>query len=252
LDTQLVQNTALSAYLANDTDAAATYYQRIADAKVKGDSYTEIYHFLVDHYNQKKDFANRDKYLAIGLELYPDDPYWADVDWRDAGTDTQKKEAVLAKYPNDYSLYYNYAAELFNSIYAVDQKPADYAAIQAKLEDVAKKAIAIKPGPEANLLLARHFYNMVYDLQDAASAIKGNKPDDVKKRNDLVAQMNKRFDDMLPYATAAYNIFDAKQTLKPSEKGNFKVATNLIISYWENKKDAAKTKQYQDKMKSLD
>lgn len=252
LDTQLIQNTALSAYLAKDSANAVLYYQRIADAKVKGESYVEIYHFLADYYETKRDAANLDKYLALGRELYPEDSYWADVEWKEAGNDRQKKDAVLAKYPNDYSLYYNYAAELFNYIYAADKKPDDYAATQAKLESVAKRAIAIKQGPEANLLMARHLYNMIYDIEDSVTAIKGTKPDDVKKKNDLAAKMNAKFDEMLPYATATYNIYDGKSGLKPSEKGNMKLATNLILSYWENKKDAAKIKEYQDKMKSLE
>ncbi len=252
LDTQLTQNTALAAYLSKDSANAAAYYQKLADAKVKGDTYKEIYEFLVDYYASKNDAANLDKYMAIGKELYPNDDYWEDFEWKQAGTDRQKKEQVLAKYPNSYSLYYNYAAELFNALYTVDKKPSDYSAIQDELESVTKKAIAInKEGPEANLLMARHLYNKVYDLEDAYGAIKGTKPDDVKKKNDLVAQMNSTYDEMLKYANAVYDIFNSKATLKPSEKGSFKVAVNLIVGYWEYKKDAAKVKEFQDKMKSL-
>ena len=36
MDTQLIQNTALSAYLAKDSASAAVYYQKLADAKIKG------------------------------------------------------------------------------------------------------------------------------------------------------------------------------------------------------------------------
>jgi hypothetical protein len=252
LDTQLLQNTALSAYLSKDSVNAAIYYQKIADAKVRGDAYLEIYQFLVEYFEVKMDIASRDKYFAIGRELYPDNDYWLDYEWKQAGNDKQKKEAVIAKYPNSYSLHYNYAAELFNSLYTGDQKPADYAGVQAKLEAVAKQAIAIKSGPEANLLLARHYYNEIYDLDDAIAAVKGTKPDDVKKKNDLVGQLNRKYDEMLPYATAVYNNFDGRTGLKPGERGNFKLAINLLLSYWENKKDAAKIKEYQDKMKSVE
>lgn len=253
LDTQLIQNTALAAYLNKDSANATTYYQKLADAKVKGDNFFDIYQFLIEYYNAKNDVANRDKYFAIGKELYPTNTYWEDYEWKLAGEDPQKKEQVLAKYPKSYELYYNYAAELFNGLYTTDKKPADYDAKQAKLEEITQKAIDIdKTRPEANLLMARHLYNKVYDLEDAYGVIKGNKPDDVKKKNDLVAQMNSAYDGMLKYANAVYDIYEGKATLKPGEKGSFKVAVNLILGYWEYKKDAAKVKQYQDKMKTLD
>jgi hypothetical protein len=253
LDTQLTQNTALAAYLSKDSANAALYYQKLADVKVKGDAYKEIYQFLAEYYAAKNDTANMDKYVAIGKELYPTDEYWEDFEWKQAGDDPKKKDQVLAKYPNSYALYYNYAAELFNTLYTGDKKPDNYSEIQDKLESVTKKAIEIKKdGTEANLLMARHLYNKVYDLEDAYGAIKGNKPDDVKKKNALIAQMNSTYDEMLKYANTVYDLFDAKTTLKPAEKGSFKVAVNLILGYWEYKKDAAKVKQYQDKMKTLD
>ena len=253
VDTQLIQNTALAAYLNKDSAKAAVYYQKLADAKVKGENFLQIYEYLVEYYNAKGDAANRDKYVALGKELYPGNDYWEDFDWKLAGDDAQKKLQVLAKYPNSYALYYNYAAELFNALYASDKKPADYAAKQDELSTITQKAIDIdKTRPEASLLMARHLYNKVYDLEDAYSAVKGTKPDDVKKKNDLIAQINKTYDDVLKYATAVYDIYDGKTNLKPGEKGSFKVATNLVLGYWEYKKDAAKVKQYKDKMASLD
>jgi len=256
LDTSLIQNTAVSALMAKKNDDAAVYYQRLADAKIKGPSYLEIYQFLVQHYNDKGDKANRDKYVAIGRELYPTDDYWCEVELKEAGTDKQK---LFAKYDellagtncNGYTMYYNYSAELFNYLFTQEKKPADYKEVYVKLQDVLKKGIAVKSTPEANLLMARAVYNGVYDLEDVVTAIKGTKPDDVKKKNDLKAQIVTRFNDMLPYAQAAYDMYAAKASLKPGEKGNFKVVTDLLGRYYESKKDAAKVKQYQDKLKEL-
>jgi hypothetical protein len=253
LDTQLTQNTALAAYLNKDSANAAVYYQKLADAKVGGENFVDIYQYLIEYFDKKGDVANRDKYFTLAKELYPKNQNWEDYDWKFAGDDPQKKEQVLAKYPNSYALYYNYAAELFNELYTSDKKPDDYSARQDKLESITQKAIDIdKTRPEANLLMARHLYNKVYDLEDAYSAIKGTKPDDVKKKNDIMGQINSNYDNMLKYANATYDIYDGMSTLKSYEKGNFKVAVNLILGYWEYKKDAAKVKQYQDKMKTLD
>ena len=256
LDTELIQNTAVSAILAKDSADAVVYYRKLADAKIKGEGFLEIYQFLVEYYGSKKDTANREKYIALGKEVFPESDYWCAIELQDAGDDKAK---LFAKYDElikgscgTYSMLYNYAAEIFNYLYTQDKKPADYGAMQLKLEDVLKKALALKSNPEANLLMARHFYNEIYDIQDAMTPIKGSKPDDVKKRNALIAEMKKKYEDMLPYATAAYDYFDGKSSLKPSEKGNFKVAINLVESYWEFKGDKEKSKQYEDKSKSLE
>lgn len=256
LDTSLIQNTAVSALMAKKNDEAAMYYQKLADAKIKGNNLLEMYQFLVQHYNDKGDKANRDKYLAIGRELYPENEFWCEVQLKDAGTDKQK---IFAKYDellsgstcNGYTMYYNYSAELFNYLFTQEKKPADYKEAYAKLQDVLKKAIAVKSTPEANLLMARATYNGIYDLEDAMTAIKGTKPDDVKKKNDLKGQIAAKYNDMLPYAQAAYDLYAAKPSLKPGEKGNFKVATDLLTRYYEAKKDAAKVKMYQDKLKEM-
>ncbi|MES1218011.1 MAG: hypothetical protein ABUT20_21065 [Bacteroidota bacterium] len=253
LDTSLLQNTGVSALMAKKTDDAVIYYQKLADAKVTGKSYLEIYQFLVQYYNDKGDKVNRDKYLALGRELYPEDDYWVEAELKDAGTDKQKLYAkydeLIQRYPTKYLIHYNYAAELFNYLFTQDKKPADYGAVYTKLQDVLKKAIAIKPTPEANLLAARTVYNGIYDLEDASNAIKCTKPDDVKKKNDLKTQIAARFEEMQPYAQSAFDPYAAKSSLKPGEKGNYKVATDLLTRYWESKKNAEKVKFYQDKMK---
>jgi hypothetical protein len=256
LDTQLIQNTALAAYLAKKNDEAAFYYQKLADAKVKGEGFFEIYQFLVEHFGEKGDLANKNKYLALGKELYPESDYWCDIELKEAGDDQKKRFAKYDEMLNGtcgtFAITYNYAAELFNYLYTGDQKPADYTAMQNKLESVIKKVFALKNGAEANLLMARHLYNMVFDVQDSITAIKGGKPEDVKKRNTLVAALNKKYDELLPYATAVEEMYAGKTGLKNREKGDLKVAYNLILSYWENKKDQGKIKEYTDKMKALD
>ena len=256
LDTSLILNTAAAAMQAKKPDEAASYYSKLADAKIADSSYVEVYEFLVNHYNTKKDLANRTKYLAIGRELYPKNAYWCEVELMDAGDDKLKK---FAKYDeltkgscNVYTMHYNYAAELFNYIYTQEKKPADYAQMQAKLEEVIKKGLEVQSTPELNLLMARHLYNNSNDVNDIVIAIKGTKPDDVKKKNDLKTQFNSKLEDLLKYATTTYNIYDSRSNLKPGEKGNFKVATNLILYYYETKNNKEKMKQYQDKMKSIE
>lgn len=50
---------------------AAKYYGRLADAKVAGDLYLDIYKFLANHYTITKNEEMFRKYVALGKELYP-------------------------------------------------------------------------------------------------------------------------------------------------------------------------------------
>lgn len=50
---------------------AAKCYMRLADAKVTGTNYLEIYKFLANHFTVTKNETNFNKYLAIARELYP-------------------------------------------------------------------------------------------------------------------------------------------------------------------------------------
>jgi hypothetical protein len=256
MDTSLIQNIALSALLAKNEDDAAVYYRKLADAKIKSEGFLEIYQFLVEYYTKKNDMANRSKYLEIGRQLYPESPYWCEVELKGLEDDKQK---LFAKYDElisgsckSYTLLYNYGAELFNYLYTQDKKPDDYLAQQTKLEDVLKAALALEGTPEANLLMARHMYNVIYDRQDAMAAIKGTKPEDVKKKNDLKAEMNAELEKMVPYAKAAAAAYEGRKDLKVGEKGSYKIATDLIIRYYDQKNDKVKVKEYQDKMKAID
>lgn len=253
LDTTLILNSAAAAIQAKKIDEAAEFYGKLAEAKIAGKDMVEIYEFLVNHYQTKGDLASRDKYLAIGKELFPENAYWCEALLYEAGDDAQKKFAKYDELINGscgtYNMIYNFSAELFNYLYTQENKPADYTAKQEKIEEVIKKGLAKNSTPELNLLLARHLYNYSNDLNDQVIAIKGTKPEDVKKKNDLKAQLNPKMEDLLKHATTAYDVYATKTELKPSEKGSKKVAANLVLYYYEVKKDTAKIAEWQAKMK---
>jgi hypothetical protein len=255
-DTTLIQNIALSAYFAKKNDEAVIYYTKMADRKIAGPDKLDVYQFLVEHYNNKKDMANRSKYLQLGRELYPEDDYWHQIELSDADDKDQramfaKYEELIPKYPNKIVLPYNYSVEIYNLIYIGD-KPADYKELQVKLENTIKKVLAInKDYPEANILMARHYYNLIYDLQDDQKAIKGTTPADQTKRNEIKATLQTKVDEMIPYGMVAYNYYDGREGLKSSEKGNFKIITDLLLSAYEIKGDKDKIEFYKKKLESL-
>ncbi|MFN2440092.1 MAG: hypothetical protein ABR503_12890, partial [Chitinophagaceae bacterium] len=129
LDTQLVNLAGSAAFLNKQEDVAIGYYSQLANAKLKGEDYKDIYPILVDYYNRKQDSVNKAKYLAIGKEVYPDNPYWLQTELDAVGTDKGKRLARLEELqksnPNNFDLAIDYAVELFNYTYN-KEKPADY------------------------------------------------------------------------------------------------------------------------------
>ena len=256
-DTTLVQNIALSAYRAKKDDEAVVYYKKIADQKIAGKDNVDVYQLLVEYYTKKNDKAGKEKYLALGRELFPNDDRWyqielEEVDEKDKKALFAKYDEIVPKYPDKYLLSYNYSVEMFNYLYTADKKPEDYKAMQAKLESVLKQTIAAKKDyAEANVLMARHFYNVVYDIQDEQQAIKTNTPADQKKKADIKVRMQAAADQLIPYAQAAYDIYNTKATLKASEKGQFKVTTDLLATAYEVKGDKAKADEYKKKLETI-
>ncbi|HEX2533146.1 MAG TPA: hypothetical protein VHK69_05395 [Chitinophagaceae bacterium] len=255
IDTALILNVAAMANKSNKEDEAIQYYQRLADKKMQGKDFQEIYQLLVEYYSKKGDQANRDKYMAYGKELYPDYEYWIEAD---LGPLKENKPALFAKYdelvnanPSKYYLAYNYAVELFNYVYANESKPADASNYEPKIEPAIQKALSAQNTPEANLLMLRYLSEKTYKMEDQARAIRGTKPEDVKKKQALNAQVAKTYDQLVPYAEQVISSLTAKAEKSGSDKANLRYATNIMVDYYTSKKQLDKAKEYQDKLKTF-
>jgi hypothetical protein len=256
LDTGLILNAAAAASKANMQDSAMNYYRQLAEAQITGEQYIEIYQLLIDYYGKKNDVANRDKYLNLGKKLYPTNDYWYEVE---LGPLRENKPQLISKYeelskqnPSSYYLAYNYAVELFNYLYAADKKPAEFAALNPKMRPAIQGAIKTnETSSDANLLMVRYLSEIIYGMEDSARAIKGTTPADVKRKQAIVARTNTAWDDLAPYAEAAFAAYTAKTAadLKGYEKGNLKFVTNVLVDYYTNKKQTDKAKSYQEKAK---
>jgi hypothetical protein len=255
LDTQLVNLAGSAGMLAKQEDAAIPYFQQIADAKLKGADFKDVYPILVDYYGKKGDSVNKAKYLAIGSQLYPENPYWNQSKMADAGTDKSKRLAqfqeLIKADPKNSDLLMDYAIELFNLTYGKD-KPADYAKYQNDLTVALQSAVAADPSSTyANFVMTQHLSNQMYDLQQDYNAIKGTKPEDIKKKQAMNNAIEKKAEEMFVYSQAAYNLYDKMADMKSSDKANFKNVTNQLIDYYTMKKQPAKAKVYEDKVKTI-
>ena len=255
LDTALVLNAAIAATQAKKDDVATTYYRKLVDANVAGKGYEEVYEYLVSYYNTKNDQASLQTLLEKAKMYYPNNDYWSDFEIgsvKKTGNQAAlfaKYEEMIAKNPSSFTLTYNYAIELYNSLYGRDAKPVDEQGTKAKLTEVLKKAIANDKGIDATMLMSNHLFNAASDLSIAASTIKGAKPEDVKKKKDLMAASNKLMDDLIPYGESAIKYFEAQPSLKPVQKANFKIVLGYMSDVYNVKKDAKKAAEY-DRKKS--
>ncbi len=213
LDTALVLNTAISATQAKKDDESIAYYRKLTDANVSGEGYKEVYEYLVEYYNKKGNKEELDQILAKAKRFYPTNNYWNQVELDNIAAKGDK-DVLLAKYeemlsadPENFALNYNYAVELYNKNYGSDDKKADEAS-REKLTAVLKKAIAIDKGIDATVLMANHTYNMASDAVSAASMVKGTKPEDVKKKNELKAISNKKMDDCIVYSDQVVKFYE--------------------------------------------
>jgi tetratricopeptide (TPR) repeat protein len=257
LDTTLTYYTALSALNAKQEEEAIKYFTKLADAKVgTTPEQATTYRYLAKYYYDKKDEANMSKYIKTGMELYPNDEYLPllELDYiREKGDKAalyKKYEEMVAANPNNFDVLFEYGNELFLETHVADatKRPANYAENCAKIEDLYKKAIALKPdNMDAQLALGKHYYNMALFLEEDA-----NKAKDAKKKAELTTQVAETASKSIEPLEKVYNAYDGQGKLKTHDKSNYKSACSLLSYSYDKKKDKAKSDMYDKKYNEAD
>ena len=253
LDTALILNMALSARLAKDDDNAVKNYLRLAEINLDGPAYKEMYQYLAWYYLDTRNTMAFNGILNKAKKLYPTDDYWTEIEIEQV--DRSDKPVLFAKYeeltgknPGNYTLAYNYCVELFNYIYVGENIPADAPEKASTLETVLKKVLILKNSADVNVLMARHLYNKVYDLQQSQKNIKGTKPEDEKQKASIKTEALRNAGECILYATGAEKIYSAATSLKPIEKANLKNILAILESMYTYKGDKAMAEQYKKKV----
>jgi hypothetical protein len=97
-DTTAVLYTAFAYYNDKKLDEAARNYKILADGKVGGDNFLDVYKFLLVYSIDKKDEAQFKKYLATAKELYPKEAWDEyEVDYMDKNLTLEQKAAFFDK-----------------------------------------------------------------------------------------------------------------------------------------------------------
>ena len=258
LDTALVLNTAIAAMQAKNEEQTVKYYRMLTDANVGGESYLEVYEYLADLYTKREDKVNQQLIVEKGKKLYPNVDYWYLLELdamratADQATMFAKYEEVMASNPTNFVVPYNYSIEMYNAIWGRDSKGGDLSAMKEKLTATLKLAVANDKENDALVLLTKHIFNLGSDLSIAANMVRGTKPEDVKKRADLVAKTNETMDEFLGYADKAILYFDAQPKLKGAQKGAYSEMLVSMIEVYNYKKNTAKAAELQKKKDALD
>ena len=250
LDTALVMNIAAAALQATDTTNAVLNYRRITDAGIVGADYERVYEYLANYYLMKNDDANAQAILAKAKAAYPANNYWTalEVEKLSKGGD---KKALLARYdelylkdPKNFENNYNYAVEMYNSLWASEAKNVD-TMLYAKLTTVLKSTIEVDKGIDATMLLNNHLFNIGADYSTKATLVKGTKPDDLKKKKELNAAAVARMDEMIPYAEKALKFYSEKTTETTKQKINHQLVAGYLSDAYRLKMNPKKTAEYE-------
>ncbi|MFZ1530111.1 MAG: hypothetical protein WAT19_15265 [Ferruginibacter sp.] len=249
LDTALVLNTAIAASQAKREEDAMRYYRKLADANVSGKSYLDVYQLLADYYNRRKETDNLNVILDKGRKLYPEDGFWNELELKNI-TDKPalfaRYEELIAKSPSDFTLNYNYAIELYNYIYTSEKRPDNQEQLKEKLTSVLKAAIAADKEIDAAILMCNHSFNVAADISSASNLAK-----DPKKKAELKKASNAKMDECITYCNTVAAFYDAKPSLKQTEKALYRNVLGYVQDIYGFKNDQKKVAEITKKRATL-
>ncbi|HJU46474.1 MAG TPA: hypothetical protein VJ647_06805 [Chitinophagaceae bacterium] len=279
IDTNVVLFTGIAAEKTGNKDTAAAYYAQIADRKIKIDGMLDVCKWLTNHYYEKQDKENTQKYINLGKELYPDDTYWTSLELeiasnnKDKATLYKKYDEMIAKEPENYIFPYNYGIELYKEAYETDsaKRSASPKELIPRAEAMIRRSLELKPDYlQANLVLGQILYNQAVEFNTQQRMLKLGvpvsklTPEDIKQKEDLKAEMIKKFDEAIPYLEKVGNTLSSQGKLKGEDKNLLKSAYDLLTTIYDNKQTAKdlpedqkqafkkKMEEYQDKFNSVD
>lgn len=257
-DTDIVWNLAVLGNELKKKDEVLIYYTKIADADLPDEKYAEAYDELVKKYKREDNKELFAKYMARAKKHYPTDPYWqaVEIEFATKGLENEELfkvyEELTVTHPNSYMVFFNYGYELDKFIYSADAKGKDISALKKKIPELFKKAIAINSTIDANMLLTNYYYNTSFDIIDEANKIKGTKPEDVKKKNELLALSKATKTECLPYGETTVKMLSELKEYKTSDKVNYKQMLDILIAVNKQNGNAAKAAEYEKKMAEVD
>lgn len=251
VDTITTLYTAYAAQNAKMLPEAAKYYQELADIKLGGKDYEDIYKFLLTYYsetNPNDDSFN--KYLAIAKELYPEDAaLWNDYEMNKmtAGlsvTDLMKKylEEKAAGTLNEEKIV-SYAQELATA--DKDRLEGLDSATKMELKKVSAEAFGTAYNLNSSMGLyafnAGVVYYGIYDnLSDRYASYRGEGKDLAAKRTAIENEQKGYADTAIFWLEKAYTTLKAKTDRTHPETTSLNRTCGYLSNLYAWKRDKTK------------
>jgi hypothetical protein len=266
LDTLNTLYAGIAAEKANKPDEAAKYYSAITANKAKGEGFNEIYKWVANYYQQKGDEPNAAKYLALGKEVYPNDPFWPEFELEtlsgksDRTALYNKYEELIKANPDSSRYHFNYAVELYKDAYNDDTTKRPENSKELIDRAVSHLQTSIQQNGEAanaHFLLGQIYFNQGNDINNYNKTIRpktGAKlsASELKKKEDLRTEMNKKFDDAIPEFEKLDGLIGSKAKLKAEDKNYLKNAYDNLITIYELRQNREKADLYTEKFNNVD
>jgi hypothetical protein len=262
LDTNVLILAGITAENSGHKDEAVSYYSRLADNKVSGDGFESVYRFLTGHYFSKKDYANFEKYKALGGELYPQSEYFTydRVDFAvglEDNFDSKLKalDEFLVTDPANYKANQIMGELIYDTLNPKDETtplPANAPELEKKMNVAFRNAATAKPGNEISwLFLGDHYINKAAKTGDDRDALAKElkaktKPGQPNSKEDIARRdaLEKKYGDALEQAREPYEnavkVFEKRTDLNVRDKQQYKKAVSYLVDIAAYKKVQAK------------
>lgn len=250
IDTTTILFTGYAAQNAKKTDEAIKNYTRIADLKVTGAEYLDVYRYLIDHYEMSKDETNYNKFLGLGKELFPgESDLWSQVEMRHMTSngglknviDIYKKEEASGTLTEDKLLSF---AEAFAQPEEEQLNGFD------SLQRIELKMLAADAFGKAfekngtNGLYAFNsgvlYYNVFSLLDEKYSSYRGEGAALKAKRDEVAKEEMVYADKSINWLEKSYNILKAKTDRTKSETNSLNRTVDYLANIYQWKRDRSR------------
>ncbi|WP_207493852.1 hypothetical protein [Aridibaculum aurantiacum] len=237
----------IAAQNAKKEDQAIRYYKELADRKVKGQDYEHIYVFLPNYFSAQKQDADFNKYLAISKEMYPEKPYWADLEF-EYKTGTLSLEDVAKQFDTELANNSLSAQQLFDygNFFVSDKKIRDLndadkiKYLQKSIEAFTKSAEKDSTNALAIYNVGVTTYSLWEDAADKARNIKGTTADIKAKRAQADKHADAAADKSIDWLERSYRVLNAKENKDRIETNSQKTSAKFLASLYEYKRERSK------------
>jgi hypothetical protein len=260
LDTSLLINIVVTALQSDSMQIAYQYYRKLADANIRTKEVRDVTEDMLSNQLKKGDDAIMTSLLGYAAQLFPEEEVWLEYELkfyenkRDKAIFYRKYEELINTHPNNFTLPYNYAVELYNDMHVGENSKALSDSMHSKFMDIIQKAIASEGNKDmlGRFLLDRHLFNEYNDKQRALTAIKGNKPQDLSAKNQLKGEIEKIRNLFVSNSESIVGIMEAITKKAPIQKANYKLVLQMLTEIYADMKNTQKVSFYEKKTAELD